>query len=70
VNYEQFEIPGSIGSLWRQIVDDLGVELAESDLANDQERQELCTQLEEAFALRHKSVEALLRGDEEENSDD
>jgi hypothetical protein len=70
VNYEQFEIPGSIGSLWRQIIDDLGVELAESDLANDQERQELCIQLEEAFALRHKSVEALLRGDEEENSDD
>jgi len=70
VNYEQFEVPGSVGFLWRQIIDDLGVELDESDLSDVQEREELCGQLEEAFALRHKSVEALLSADEGDESDD
>jgi len=70
VNYEQFESPGSVGSLWRQIIDDLGVEMDESDLADTQERGELCSQLEEAFALRHKSVEALLNAEEGDESDD
>jgi len=70
LNYEQFEVPGSVGFLWRQIIDDLGVELDESDLSDVQEREELCGQLEEAFALRHKSVEALLSADEGDESDD
>ncbi len=69
-NYEQFEIPGSIGFLWRQIIDDLGVEVGDSDLADGQEREELCNRLEEAFATRHKSVEALLKTDEEDGLDD
>jgi hypothetical protein len=64
-NYAQFEEPGSVGHQWRQIVDGLGIDLDDEDLAESSRREIIAQDLEMAFAGRHRSLEILEVVDEE-----
>jgi len=65
LNYAQFEEPGSIGYSWRQMVDELGVDLDGEDFTESSHREIVAQDLEMAFAGRHRSLEILVTEDEE-----